>query len=156
MKGNKNRNHNSTVTTAKRIPVPRSKHRTANIWLKVNPQELWLKVRRGETVLEALRRSEVEIESDCGGLGKCGKCRVKVHTAIGPPSKEARTLLHPDELKQGIRLACRTKIEKDLTITVGDMETGDDYVQILKSGERPIFQLDPLLNQKFLSLPSPA
>lgn len=137
------------------MPMPRSKHRTANIWLKVLPQELWIKAQRGETIYEVLRKNEVEIESDCGGLGKCGKCRVKVHSAIGPASREARALLHPDELKQGIRLACRNKIEKEMTITVGDLETGSDYIQILKSGTQPIFQIEPLLNQKFVSLPSP-
>lgn len=155
MRGNKISSHNKTKDTLKRLPAHRSKHRTANVWLKVLPQELWIKVRRGETIWEVARRSDFEIDSDCGGLGKCGKCRVKVHTAIGPPSKEAKALLHHDELKQGIRLACRTRIEKDLAITVGEMDTSEDYVQILKAGERPVFQLDPLLAQKFITLPLP-
>ncbi|MFC1925237.1 ASKHA domain-containing protein [Chloroflexota bacterium] len=155
MRENKNRSHTKTQDTLKQIPVQRSKHRTATAWLKVLPHELWLKVRYGETIREVLQRSDVEIDGDCGGLGKCGKCRVKVHTAIGPPSKEAKLLLHQDELKQGIRLACRTKIEKDLVITVGEMVTGDDYIQILKTGERPVLQLDPLLHQKFITLPLP-
>ena len=155
MRGNKNSGSNNKEHKLKSIPVQRPKHRTANVWLKVLPQELWLKVRRGETIWEVLRRADVELESDCGGLGKCGKCKVKVHTAIGPPSKETKTLLHQEELKQGIRLACRTRIEKDLVITVGEMDTGEDYVQILKAGERPVFQLDPLLSQKFVALPSP-
>ncbi len=155
MRGNKDSRQDKTKYTLKRIPVQRPKHRTANVWLKVLPQELWLKVRRGETIWEVLRRADVDLESDCGGLGKCGKCKVKVHTAIGPPSKEAKALLHPEELKQGIRLACRTRIEKDLVITVGEMDAGEDYVQILKTGERPVFQLDPLLSQKYVALPFP-
>ncbi|MFC1924435.1 ASKHA domain-containing protein [Chloroflexota bacterium] len=152
---NKDSKHNKTDHTSKYIPRHRPKHRTANFWLKVLPKELWLKVRRGETIWEVLQKADVDIESDCGGLGKCGKCKVKVHTAIGPPSKEAKALLHPEELKQGIRLACRTRIEKDLVITIGEMDTGEDYVQILKTGERPVLQLDPLLSQKYVALPYP-
>jgi len=157
MRENKDSKHNKPKNTLNRIPVQRPKHRTANVWLKVLPQELWLQVRRGETIWEVLQRSDVdaEIESDCGGLGKCGKCKVKVHTAVGPPSKEAKALLHPEELKQGMRLACRTRIEKDLVITIGEVDTSEDYIQILKAGERPLFQLDPLLSQKYVILPYP-
>jgi len=157
MKKSKDNQRNKTKHTLTHIPTQGPKHRTSNVWLKVLPQDLWLKVRRGETIFEVLQRSDVDahIESDCGGLGKCGKCKVKVHTAIGPPSREAKALLHPEELKQGIRLACRTRIEKDLVITVGEMDTGEDYVQILKTGERPVFQLDPLLSQKYVALPFP-
>jgi uncharacterized 2Fe-2S/4Fe-4S cluster protein (DUF4445 family) len=157
MRGSKDSRQNKVKNTLKHISVQRPKHRTANVWLKVLPQELWLKVRRGETIWEVLQRSDVdaEVASDCGGLGKCGKCKVKVHTAIGPPSKEAKVLLHQEDLKQGIRLACRTRIEKDLVITVGEIDTAEDYIQILKAGERPVFQLDPLLCQKFVSLPFP-
>ena len=139
----------------------RADHRTrklkrAHVWLKVLPHEHWLKVRRGQTIWEALHRAGVPIESDCGGLGRCGKCKVQVHTAIGPPSREAKALLHEEELKQGVRLACRTRIEKDLTVTVGEMEAGEDYIQILKTGDRPPIELDPLLQRKYVSLPSVA
>jgi len=64
-------------------------------------------------------------------------------------------LLTPDEeLKQGVRLACRTKIEKDLVISVGEPDSDLDYVQMLKSGQLPLFQLAPLVDQRFVTLPS--
>ncbi len=56
--------------------------------MNVLPGDLWLKVREGETVWEVLREADVELEGDCGGLGKCGKCKTKVLSSIGPPSKE--------------------------------------------------------------------
>ena len=56
-----------------------------HVWLKVLPEDLWLKVRRGKTIYEALQKIDVELEGDCGGLGKCGKCKVKVLSSIGPP-----------------------------------------------------------------------
>lgn len=131
---------------------PQRKQKRRHVWLKVLPEDLWLKVRRGKTILEALQRANVELEGDCGGLGKCGKCKVKVLSSIGPPSPEGEELLEKEELKQGIRLACRTKLKKDLTIQVGEYEPDVTYYQILKTGRRPIFYLDPLLDKKLVTL----
>ena len=131
---------------------PARKQKRRHVWLKVLPDDLWLKVRRGKTILEALRDEDVEVEGDCGGLGKCGKCKVKVLSSIGPPSSEAQELLDPEELKEGVRLACRTKLKKDLTIYVGEDDTEETYYQILKTGRRPLFYLDPLLEKQLVTL----
>lgn len=92
----------------------------------------------------------VVVESDCGGLGKCGKCKVKVDSAIGPPSPEELNLLDEKELKRGIRLACRTRIEADMVIDVGEYEHEEDFFQILKAGRRPLIELDPLVSQRLV------
>jgi uncharacterized 2Fe-2S/4Fe-4S cluster protein (DUF4445 family) len=133
------------------LPPPR-KQKRRHIWLKVLPEDLWLKVRRGKTILEALQKTDVELEGDCGGLGKCGKCKVKVLSSLGPPSREGKELLEEEEIRQGVRLACRTKLKKDLTIQVGESEEEVTYYQILKMGRRPIFHLDPLLDKKLVTL----
>ncbi len=135
---------------------PERKQKRKHVWLKVLPDDLWLKVRRGKTILEALQKTDVELEGDCGGLGQCGKCKVKILSSIGPPSIEAQELLDADELKAGVRLACRTKIRKEFTIYVGEPETEDTYYQILKTGRRPLFYLDPLLEKQLVSLPPDA
>jgi uncharacterized 2Fe-2S/4Fe-4S cluster protein (DUF4445 family) len=133
------------------LPPPR-KTKRRHIWLKVLPEDLWLKVRRGKTIFEALQKTDVELEGDCGGLGKCGKCKVKVLSSIGPPSMEGKELLKEEEIRQGVRLACRTKLKKDLTIQVGESEEEIIYYQILKMGRRPIFYLDPLLDKRLVTL----
>jgi len=135
-------------------PPPSKKHKTRYVWLKVSPDDLWLRVRCGDTVWKALQEAGVELEGECGGLGKCGKCKVKVLSSIGPPSKEEREFLDEEELKQGIRLACRTKIEKDLVIYIGEPDPDAEYFQILRAGYRPLFQLDPLVDQWPVTLPS--
>lgn len=131
---------------------PAKKHKRRHVWLKVLPDDLWLKVRRGKTILEALQKADVEFEGDCGGLGQCGKCKVRVLTSIGPPSSEGQELLEPEELKEGIRLACRTKIKKDLTIYAGEDDSEDIYYQILNTGRRPLFYHDPLLEKQLVTL----
>jgi uncharacterized 2Fe-2S/4Fe-4S cluster protein (DUF4445 family) len=134
------------------VAVPR-KQRTRYVWLNVLPDDLWLKVRRGETVLEALNETDIDIGGECGGLGKCGKCKIKVLSAIGPPSREEEALLDEDELGQGIRLACRTVVDKDLVIHTGDTGAGTEYFQILKTGLRPLLHPFPLVGKRLITLP---
>jgi uncharacterized 2Fe-2S/4Fe-4S cluster protein (DUF4445 family) len=132
------------------------KQKTRHVWLNVLPDDLWLKVRRGKTIWEALLKEDVELAGDCGGLGKCGKCKIRVISSIGKPTEEERELLDEEELKQGIRLACRTKIKKDLLIHTDETDSEMEYFQILKSGQRPILTIDPLVHcQRVALVPYP-
>jgi len=61
------------------------------------------------TLLEHARRLGVEIASECGGMGRCGRCVVRIDRgahALSPrtPAEEARPL-GPDE-----RLACQARV----------------------------------------------
>jgi uncharacterized 2Fe-2S/4Fe-4S cluster protein (DUF4445 family) len=128
------------------------KQKTRHVWLNVLPDDLWLKVRRGKTIWEALLKEDVELAGDCGGLGKCGKCKIRVISSIGKPTKEEKELLDEEELKQGIRLACRTKIKKDLLIHTDETHSEMEYFQILKSGQRPLLTIDPLVHCQRVTL----
>jgi len=138
---------------------PAKKHEAGYVWLNVLPDDLWLNIRQGETILEALQKTDVGLEGDCGGLGKCGKCKVKVLSLTDPPSKAGKKFLDEEELKQGIRLACRTKVNHDLVISTGEADTAAEYLQILttshilKSRHLPILCLEPLVHKRLLTLP---
>ena len=131
---------------------PSEKRKTKYVWLKVLPDELWLKVRQGDTIWEALEKEDLQLKGDCGGLGKCGKCKVRVLSVIDEPSKDEAKYLDEEEIRQGIRLACRTKIDKDLVIYVGEADPDLEYFQILKTGHRPLLQLDPLVEKRPVTL----
>ncbi|MDY6844944.1 MAG: ASKHA domain-containing protein [Thermodesulfobacteriota bacterium] len=151
MKKLKNRKSHKKTHTLK---APSSqKYKTRYFWLNVLPDDLWLKVRQGETVWEVLQNTEVELEGDCGGLGKCGKCKVKVLSSIGLPTDEETQFLSEDELKQGIRLACRTKVDKDLVIHSEEADSRTEYFQILKTGHRPLLHPYPLIGKRLITLP---
>ncbi|UCG80053.1 MAG: DUF4445 domain-containing protein [Desulfobacterales bacterium] len=137
-------------------PPPVKTKKSKFLWLNVLPQDMWLKVKRGSTLWEALRETDVNLEGECGGLGKCGKCRIRVVTAIGPPSREATELLSPEELKTGTRLACRTKIRKNLVIHTEVSDDEVEFFQILKYGQMPIIQMDPLLDKRLVSVQPPS
>lgn len=130
------------------------KQRTRYVGLNVLPYDLWLNVKQGQTVWDALQEADVALEGDCGGLGKCGKCKIKVLSSIGPPTDEEHRLLDEEDLRQGIRLACRTQVDKDLVINIGENGSSSEYFQILKSGHRPLLHPDPLINKRLITLPS--
>lgn len=69
----------------------------------------------------------------CGGHGKCGKCRVTVTGAISEPTEDEKRALTPHDLAQGIRLACRTTVLGDCTVTTATEGGG----QILTDGRFP-------------------
>lgn len=136
--------------------VEPKKYKTRYVWLNVLPSDLWLKVRQGTTVYEALQQTDVNLTGECGGLGKCGKCKVRILSSTGPPSKQARELLSEEELRQGFRLACRTRINKDLVIHTDQTDPDTDYLQILKTGHRPLLNPDPLIVKHLIALPRDA
>ncbi len=137
-----------------RIGSPKSgKAKKVSCWLNVLPHDLWLEVPRGETILHALQKANIELEGDCGGIVKCGKCKVKVLTSIDLPTEsEVNDLLDENEINQGIRLACSTKIKKDLAVYIGEADTQEEYFQILKVGETPIIQLDPIVEKQLVDV----
>lgn len=69
------------------------------------------------TLLSDAVSPHAHLETPCGGLGRCGKCRVTARGALSRPSAEEIRLLPPEELAQGIRLACCARILGDCEIT---------------------------------------
>ncbi|MFC1978749.1 ASKHA domain-containing protein [Chloroflexota bacterium] len=136
------------------------KKKTRQIWLNVLPDDLWFKVDLGTSVWEALEHTDVDVDSDCGGMGTCGKCKVKVISEVDPPSAEEEDLLDQVELDQGIRLACQTKINHDMVINTGqEEEEKEEYLKILTTSHViqdmyiPLSQIDPLIDKRLVILP---
>ncbi len=136
----------------------KGKRKTRYVWLHVLPDDLWLHVPQGETIWEALQTTDTELGGECGGMGTCGKCKVKVLSEIDLPSVVEKELLDEEELKQGIRLACRTKVNRDLTISTGEAEAATEYFKILTTSHHlttryiPLSQLEPLVSKRPVTL----
>ncbi|MFC1919764.1 ASKHA domain-containing protein [Chloroflexota bacterium] len=137
---------------------PIKKRMSKYVWLNVQPMDVLLKVRQGDTVRKALRDADIKLEGDCGGLGKCGKCRVKILSPLEPPSEAEIELLDEDELGRGIRLACRINMDSDLVISIDEVSSEPEYYQILATShvitERyiPTSELEPLVSKKLITL----
>jgi uncharacterized 2Fe-2S/4Fe-4S cluster protein (DUF4445 family) len=141
------------VAAKKRRRVP------VYIWLNIQPEDIWLKVRQGDTIRKALRAGEIESAGDCGGLGKCGKCKIRVLSIVDEPTEDERELLDDIELEQGIRLACRTRVVHDMVISVGEPTAEPEYFQVLTTSHSisgsyiPEPELEPLVEKRLISLP---
>lgn len=144
--GRKKRGKKRSVTSP-----PQKNHKPLHCRLNVLPDQLWLKVRRGTSVRDALQKEGAEIEGDCGGMGKCGKCKITVVSALGTPSADEKALLDPEELSRGVRLACRTKITKDMQVDLAEDPPSLEYNQILKVGFRVPVEIDPLAEYKIVT-----
>jgi uncharacterized 2Fe-2S/4Fe-4S cluster protein (DUF4445 family) len=67
------------------------------------------------SLYEILLELNVPIRSICGGLGTCGKCKILVQKGIKyltTPTNAEKMLLSEEEIKNGWRLACQTKLNK--------------------------------------------
>ena len=72
--------------------------------------------RDGETLLDAMTRNRVFIESPCGGTGTCGKCKVRVLKGEVREHSSAPELLSVREYENGVRFACQTVPLEDCTL----------------------------------------
>lgn len=84
-------------------------------WLVVAPSGRRVPLASGASVLTALRRAGIELESPCGGEGRCGACRVRVEDP-GDVQETPHRRLSPPEVREGWRLACMLVPKRDLTI----------------------------------------
>ena len=101
-----------------------------------------LKVHPGLTILEFARMAGVKINAECGGIGTCGKCIVRIEEG-----EENLSPLTPAEknfnLKENERLACQAHILRDRSDIVVYVKNFGEY-EILKYGMEREVPLCPL------------
>lgn len=73
---------------------------------------------KGESLLLLCKKAGISMETPCGGKGSCGKCKVKFTKNPPLPQPAERRSLTPEELRQGIRLACVAKPPGDCEVLV--------------------------------------
>ncbi len=97
-----------------------------------------VEVTRGTNLMEAARKAGVFLDAPCGGKGVCGKCKVKVKS--GAHKHEYNSLLSPEEIEQGIRLACMTWVQDDMTVEILQIDVINDImVEDITSGSKGKF-----------------
>ncbi len=121
----------------------------------------------GTTVLQAAQRLGVDLESICGGQGKCRKCQVlpqegefSKHGISSRPdhlSELTETELHHqsrNRLKPGRRLGCNARILGDLVLDVPE-ESQQHKQHIAKAVTAYDIQVQPALHLFTVTLPEP-
>lgn len=72
----------------------------------------------GNLFLEVLNRAGLDLHNDCGGHGKCGKCRIVFYSAPPEELKSDRFFLSDEERARGMRLACFHQVREDCRIEI--------------------------------------
>lgn len=95
----------------------------------------------GKNLMEIMLDAGLFIDNACGGKGLCGKCRVRITDgAAGEAGETERGILKAEELAQGVRLACLTFPEGDISIELLQKDKKHD---VLASGYMPDFEFAP-------------
>lgn len=87
----------------------------------------------GTLLSKAAAAAGMAIETPCGGMGTCGKCRIIVKGIANAPDSSELSRLSDSEIAAGMRLACRTKITDEITVTIPD-ESRSRVQKILSHG----------------------
>jgi uncharacterized 2Fe-2S/4Fe-4S cluster protein (DUF4445 family) len=98
--------------------------------LLFEPMGVSCHVPEGLTIMEGASGHHMDIRSDCGGKGRCGKCQVSVHPAdsFSEPSDEETKVLSPEDLASGQRLACQARVFGPATVTIPAGDVDEDLV----------------------------
>lgn len=85
-----------------------------------------LPVYKDENLLKALRHGGFHVEAPCGGMGICGKCKVRVEGSVSAPDEAELDYLGTSRLARGWRLACRTFVRGDMEVHLTSVEIQGD------------------------------
>jgi uncharacterized 2Fe-2S/4Fe-4S cluster protein (DUF4445 family) len=100
--------------------------------------------------LKTARQADLPLESDCGGKGRCGKCKVVVRRGVTPLSPLERECLSRDEIKGKVRLACQARVVAPTVVSLPAAPAGKEH--ILEGGISRSVQFRPHHRKYFVNL----
>ncbi len=124
--------------------------------VRFEPEGKKLSAVDASTILEVAKGGGIGIRSECGGKGKCGKCRVIIANQLhlSEISEAEKEHLTPEEISKGYRLACMVSIRRDLTVVIpSESRLSVRRIQI-QGMEQPV-KLDPNIRKINLVLEKP-
>ncbi|MEY8331692.1 ASKHA domain-containing protein [Lachnospiraceae bacterium 47-T17] len=92
---------------------------------KEGTQELFAEA--GKRLTDVFAEAGIYLSAPCGGVGKCGKCKIRVLAGELPVTRQDERFFDADELSEGLRLACMARAAQDVTVrlTASDEEQFD-------------------------------
>ncbi|MGC8971578.1 MAG: ASKHA domain-containing protein [bacterium] len=102
--------------------------------LRIYPDGIEGMVEKDITLLEALERLGIKLETLCGGAGWCGQCIVKARGNLSEINSNEENLIPDEMIREGYRLACQTVIKGDANVEIPP-QTRVYTHQILTSGK---------------------
>lgn len=126
------------------------------ISVRIEPDGLQVECDKGVTVLEAINEGGLNIRSECGGRGICGKCRVIIRDSdkCGELTESESFHLTSEEIAGGYRLACACKLFADTTVIIPD-ESRIGVREVLVEGVEREVEIEPYVRKILLILEKP-
>ncbi|MBU4314649.1 MAG: DUF4445 domain-containing protein [Actinobacteria bacterium] len=84
--------------------------------IKFTPSGKSIKISPGYNLKQAILDSGINIDSSCGGVGTCGRCKVRVKE--GKVNTKKSKFISSKEKENGYVLSCLSKVESDLIVEV--------------------------------------
>ncbi|MEM3699674.1 MAG: ASKHA domain-containing protein [Candidatus Bathyarchaeia archaeon] len=127
-----------------------------NVKILFEPQAKRVQTSKETTVFQAAKDAGIEIRSECGGKGLCGKCRILVKKPrdLSTLTESERKHLTIFEIDEGYRLACQAKVLKD-TVIVIPPESSFEFRRIQITGKERFLEPKPVVKKFFVRLPKP-
>ena len=123
------------------------------------PENKTVVVAPGSTLLEAAQQADVHINASCNGKGACGKCKLILESGTVEP--DPTPLLTDKEKRNNYLLACRTKVQGDIAVSIPP-EAIERKLKVAGMGEELsvqfkglVSQIEPMLQEISLELSAP-
>ncbi len=138
------------------------------------PDNLTVEAEKDKTILSAAISAGININSNCGGDGICGRCKVIVNE--GQVSSQPNGIITPQERKNNVYLACLTTVHSDLKVLIPDSSRinfdkltpeeleerlsglyskAEDIQPVKEKFEDKVFTHSPFATKIYLELPEP-
>ncbi|HOX04952.1 MAG TPA: ASKHA domain-containing protein [Planctomycetota bacterium] len=112
--------------------------------VRIEPDGFSIQVASGDSLISAVERAGVIVDTPCGGRGGCTKCTVRIVAGDLAPSEACRQAFDAGKIAAGWRLACQVRVTADLTVEVpaAARVRGE---RIVAAGAAESRSLDPLV-----------
>jgi uncharacterized 2Fe-2S/4Fe-4S cluster protein (DUF4445 family) len=123
--------------------------------VKFLPDGKRITIEKGNTVLAAAMKGNIDISAICGGKGLCGKCIVElIEGKTNPPTDHEKRRLG-EKISKGFRLACQLKVYDNIVVNIPEQSrTGRQRLVIM--GVEPPSRLNPNVKKIYLEITPPS
>lgn len=87
--------------------------------ISIEPEQKEIGWQEGETLAQSIQREGIELNTLCGGRGRCGKCKVRLlegELSEVTPAEEEK--ISSRALEKGYRLACQAEPLSDISLSI--------------------------------------
>ena len=117
------------------------------------PGAVEVMVPQGTSLMDGMNEAGIDCDFSCGGMGKCGKCRVRILKGASGATTDERKLLTKEEIESGVRLACSVKVSDDCTVELLFERNGH---KILLEGQDMKIKLEPHVSKTCVEVDNPS